>query len=31
MIVPVILVLLAVFGAPLFTIIAASAMLGYVK
>jgi C4-dicarboxylate transporter DctM subunit len=31
MILPVILLLLAVFGAPLFTIIAASAMLGYVK
>jgi len=28
---PVILLLLAVFGAPLFTIIAASAILGYVK
>jgi len=31
MIFPVILLLLAVFGAPLFTIIAASAMLGYIK
>jgi len=31
MIMPLILLLLAVFGAPLFTIIAASAMLGYVK
>jgi len=31
MILSVILILLAVFGAPLFTIIAASAMLGYVK
>ena len=31
MIVPVILVVLAVFGAPLFTIIAASAMVGYAK
>lgn len=31
MIVPVILLLLAVFGAPLFTVIAASAMLGYAK
>lgn len=31
MIFPVILLLLAVFGAPLFTIIAASAILGYVK
>ena len=31
MIFSVILILLAVFGAPLFTIIAASAMLGYVK
>ena len=31
MIAPVILLLLAVFGAPLFTVIAASAMLGYVK
>jgi C4-dicarboxylate transporter, DctM subunit len=30
-ILPVVLVLLAVFGAPLFTIIAASAMLGYLK
>ena len=31
MILPAILLLLAVFGAPIFTIIAASAMLGYVK
>lgn len=31
MIFPLILLLLAVFGAPLFTIIAASAILGYVK
>ena len=31
MILPVVLLILAVFGAPLFTIIAASAMLGYVK
>lgn len=31
MIFPIILLLLAVFGAPLFTIIAASAMLGYIK
>ncbi len=31
MIFPIILFLLAVFGAPLFTIIAASAMLGYIK
>jgi tripartite ATP-independent transporter DctM subunit len=31
MIFPIILILLAVFGAPLFTIIAASAMLGYIK
>lgn len=31
MIFPIILLLLAVFGAPLFTIIAASAMLGYLK
>ena len=31
MILPVILLILAVFGAPLFTIIAASAMLGYIK
>ena len=31
MILPVILVLLAVFGAPLFSIIAASAMMGYLK
>jgi len=30
-ILPVILLLLAVFGAPIFTIIAASAMLGYMK
>jgi tripartite ATP-independent transporter DctM subunit len=30
-ILPLILLLLAVFGAPLFTIIAASAMLGYIK
>jgi C4-dicarboxylate transporter, DctM subunit len=30
-ILPIVLVLLAVFGAPLFTIIAASAMLGYLK
>ena len=31
MIVPVILIVLAVFGAPLFTIIAASAMVGFAK
>lgn len=31
MILPLVLLILAVFGAPLFTIIAASAMLGYVK
>lgn len=31
MILPVILLILAVFGAPIFTIIAASAMLGYIK
>ena len=31
MILPLILLVLAVFGAPLFTIIAASAMLGYIK